>query len=300
MSIACLIQLRNEERFLPGFLKHVAPHVDGVVALDDCSTDSTRDILRREPKIASVLSENRLGMAHANEVSNRHRLILEAARLGARWVICADADERFEERFLRRLRRQADDADRRGQPVILIKLANLWDGPDRYRLDGRCGPRWTARMFRIPQTITRRRSGMHQPWFPPELDDAPRGYARALLYHLRMINRGDREARFAKFSAVDPERREQEIGYDHLTDETGLTLRPVLPFRRYVDVNEPIPSEPIAPGLALSGWRSDAAFRARFRIAAETVPNQATLPANALVAGFDFAALFSDVWSRQQ
>ena len=156
MEIFCLIQVRNEERFLSGFLHHIAPYVDGIVALDDGSTDSTVDILRAEPKVVSILSERRPGPPHANEVSNRHRMILEAARLDATWVLCADADERFEERFLRRVHAEAEKGESRDQPVRFVRIVNLWDSPEHYRADGRCGPRWTARMFKIPRTITRR------------------------------------------------------------------------------------------------------------------------------------------------
>lgn len=265
MRLFCLTQLRNEERFLPGFLHHIAPYVDGIIALDDGSTDATPHLLAAEPKVISVLRERRAGAPHAHEGSNRHRLTVEAARLGADWVICADADERYEERFLRRLRPMLAARQRRGQPVLLVKSAHLWNSPQYYRVDGRCAPRWTARLFRIPHTISRRDEGMHRPWFPPELDGAPRGRLPVLVYHLRMIERADRERRYQKFTAIDPDNTHQAIGYDHLVDETGLTLEPVLPFRAYRD----LPAGAAPPALdppALTGCLADPAFVARFRL----------------------------------
>ena len=101
-----------------------------------------------------------------------------------------------------------------------------------------CQPRGTARMFRLPATITRRSSGMHQPWFPPELQHSPRANMRANLYHLRMIERQDREAHFEKFRSVDPDNRDQAIGYGHLIDETGLTWKRIPLGRGYVDLPE--------------------------------------------------------------
>jgi len=62
-----------------------------------------------------------------------------------------------------------------------------------------------------------------------------------------MINPSDRQARFEKFRLVDPQNTYQAIGYKHLIDETNLTLRPVPPWRAYVDLPRPdLPATPPA------------------------------------------------------
>lgn len=303
MSVFCVIQVRDEQRFLPGFLHHMAPHVDGIVALDDGSRDATPTILRAEPKVISILSEQRRGAPHANETANRHRLILEAARLGARWLVCADADERFEERFLRRLGREAAKGERDGRPVRMVRILNLWNRPDRYRVDGRCAPRWSARMFQIPATVSRRGAALHKPWFPPELDHAPRARLDVNLYHLKMIEHADRAARFAKFTAIDPDLTQQAVGYDHLIDESGLRLRRVRPWRRYRDLpaGQALPTAPAAPPAA--GCLADADFIRRFHLDPASRPRPLAAPrpgvagrpapeAWAAFHGLDFHAIF--------
>lgn len=294
MNIFGIIAVRNEERYLPGFLYHLAPYVNAIIALDDCSTDATADILRLEPKVISVLRERQLGPAHAHEVSNRHRLITEAARQGADWVLCADADERFEERFLRRLRAEAHIGNERCEPVRLLQLVNLWNSRNHYRADGLCQPRWSARMFRLPGTITRRDPGMHQPWFPPEMQYCPRANMRANLYHLRMIERRDREARYEKFRSIDPDNHDQTIGYGHLIDETGLKLKRIPLARGYVDLPE---SRRPNVGRAISsrrrslfGWRRPA------KLARAVEPKPASNHPELL--GFDFNAIFAD-WRQR-
>lgn len=236
MSVLCLIAVRNEERYLPGFLHHIRDHVDGIVALDDCSTDSSRDILERESRVVSLLREENAGSAHANEATNRYRLTAEAQRIGAHWVLCADADERFERAFLERLPQHTSHGERTGRYVRYLKLVNLWNSPDHYRSDGLCGPRWAPRMFRMPPTISRRSSGLHRPWFPPELEASATAYMNAYHYHLRMIRRHDRVLRFEKFRTIDPDSVQQSIGYGHLIDEANLKLKPVLPWRGYTDL----------------------------------------------------------------
>ncbi len=303
MNIFGVISVRNEERYLPGFLYHIAPYVNAIIALDDCSSDATADILRSEPKVISILREHRLGPAHAHEASNRHRLLTEAARLGADWVLCADADERFEERFLRRLRAEARIGNECEEPVRLLQLVNLWNSPNYYRTDGLCQPRGSARMVRLPSTITCRSPGMHQPWFPPELQDAPRANIRANLYHLRMIDRRDRERRFEKFRSVDPDNHDQTIGYGHLVDETGLMLKRIPAGRGYVDLAQAYSGD-IESGIpsrrrSFFGWRRPAKLAKWVEaekpleppMLIETINRPSEVP---VLLGFDFNAIFSD------
>lgn len=255
MGIFCITAVRNEERYLPGFLYHIRDHVDGIIALDDCSTDGSFDILAQEPRVISILREERHGPPHANELENRYRLLVEAARLNARWLLCADADERFEESFLRRLPEEAEKGEHGGQHVRYVRIVNLWSARGLYRRDGICGPRWTSRMFKLPKDFTRRPFGLHQPWFPPELNSAPKAYMNAYLYHLKMIEQYDRAKRFKKFRSIDPNNTDQVIGYEHMIDETNLQLRRVLPWRRYIDLDEgkPWPQTGQMPSAGLGG-----------------------------------------------
>ena len=55
MSLIALLQARDEERFLSGWLENVAPAVDGIVALDDGSQDATAAILAAHPKTLEVI-----------------------------------------------------------------------------------------------------------------------------------------------------------------------------------------------------------------------------------------------------
>ena len=46
--VLALIPFRDEMRFLPGFFQNVAPHVDGVIALDDQSSDESAAFAARQ------------------------------------------------------------------------------------------------------------------------------------------------------------------------------------------------------------------------------------------------------------
>ncbi len=238
LRIVCVLQLRNEARCLPGCLDHLRGHVDGIVALDDGSTDGTADILRREPMLLELLSnppcDDGAHVWHENE--NKRRLLEAARRHGAGWVLVCDADERYEQLFLRHLHATVDSLPDHQLASLSLVSCELCNSPDAWRSDGPWGRKSRARLFRLPQQISFEMSSeLHGPWLP---DDAQRHglmfYSRYRLYHLKSIRHADRVARRDLYTRLDPARQFQAIGYDYLAQEgPGLQLRRIESDRDY-------------------------------------------------------------------
>ena len=53
-----LTRVRNEEVIIKSTLDLLSHHLDGVIALDDCSTDNTRDILYSHPLVLQVIEND--------------------------------------------------------------------------------------------------------------------------------------------------------------------------------------------------------------------------------------------------
>lgn len=224
--------VRDEARFLPGLLRNLAPQVDGIIALDDGSSDGGDRLLEGSPLVLELL-RNPPGRPAWDEPGGHRRLVEASRRHGAEWIITVDADERLERDFRARAERVIRRARRLGLGAFQVRVRELWDAPDRYRADGIWGLKWSPRLFRALPGL--------------EFEDRPLHAAKAplqgkifgvfpladlILYHLRMVLREDREARRRRNERLDPEARCQpRIGYAYLTDETGLRLRPV-PARR--------------------------------------------------------------------
>lgn len=258
LRIVCVLQVRNEARYLPGCLDHLRGHVDGIVALDDGSTDGTADILRREPMLLALLSNPPRGDgAHVWHENENKRRLLEAVRHhGAGWVLVCDADERYERLFLHHLHATVDSLPEHQLTSLSVVSCELWNSPDAWRSDGPWGRKSRARLFRLPQQISFEMSApLHGPWLP---DDAQRHglmfYSRYRLYHLKSIRHADRVARRDLYTRLDPARQYQSIGYDYLAEEgPGLQLMRIAPDRDYdhstlpPDLQEP--AQPPSPSV---------------------------------------------------
>jgi glycosyltransferase involved in cell wall biosynthesis len=229
-----LLQLRNEARFLGGCLDHLRRFVDGFVALDDGSTDATGQILEREPMLRRLLRNPPAPDHRWDERANRGALLRVAKDLGARWVVCCDADERFETRFLGELGTLTAQAERQGKSVIATFLRELYDAPDRYRVDGIWGKKVQLRVFRVPDDLALQPSELHGSWVPSSIrrieNVVPPRYS---LYHLRMIRQMDREARRDRYEALDPTHASQPMGYAYLADDEGAAVERILPGAEY-------------------------------------------------------------------
>ncbi len=234
--IGCLMQLRNEEFYLEGCLGHLRDHVDAIVALDDGSTDATPRILAGEARVIDRLV-NLPDDAHVwRERENKLRLLRRARELDLDWVLCCDADERFERAFLQRLHMIADSFAAADVVCVSVVLRELWDNAEQYRVDGVWGQKSRARFFRVPKRIEfELDQDLHGQWYPDHI----RKYGRIVpvghnLYHLKSIHRADRIKRRDLYKRLDPHNRFQAIGYDYLAEEgPELRLETIPPGRAY-------------------------------------------------------------------
>lgn len=235
--IACLMQLRNEERDLPGCLQHLAGYVDGIIALDDGSIDATASILAAHPLVIDCLHNPVSCSREWNEPENRRRLLQRAQDLGYDWVLTCDADERFELLFLQQLHDLAGCFEPGVQAILSLSIRELWDSPRQYRIDGVWGRKQSGCLFTVPKgpislpgTLS-----LHGDWFTDVQREGGRIHrARFNKYHLKMIEKSSREERRDFYRRIDPDNRLQAGGYDYLAEEgPELKVQRIAPERAY-------------------------------------------------------------------
>ena len=243
--VVSLLPARNAEDDLPGHLESVARYADLVIALDDGSTDSTRELLESHPLVHTVLTNpRRESYAGWDDSANRNRLLEAAQPLAPSWIVSLDADELLAE----------DDA--------LALRAFLEDGADpadgylfrTYRMIGDLqhhdGSRlWVGRLFAPRPGDQFPADRLH---FVPLPTSIPRDRWRRTTFriqHRGSVTDAQRQARFVKYREADPN-RDWQHSYDHLlrAPERGRPWHPRgrwLPPIAHRPVVDP---DPLAPG----------------------------------------------------
>ena len=142
VKVIALLPIRNEAWVLEHTLACLSGFCDVIVASDQQSTDDSREICRRFPKVALIESKPSAGSEQLPKQA-RWRL-LDAARdyEGHNLLWCTDADElpspRLTQAFLLR------DRDRLTPGVAVeLRFYNLWGSMGKYRQDlSMYGPYW--------------------------------------------------------------------------------------------------------------------------------------------------------------
>jgi peptidoglycan/LPS O-acetylase OafA/YrhL len=231
--IIALVAFRDEMRHLPDFFANVAPHVDGIIALDDQSVDGSAAFVAAQPSVLELLTVPP-GAQDELEDGRNHRALTEAARKhGADWLLGLDADERLEQDFRQRAEVELRRAQDAGTNAMWLHFRELWDSPDQYRADGIWATKRKACLFRSSPDHHFDERRVHAFWasMPPPPEDWPQ--ADLNIYHLRMLHPADRAARRERYRRIDPDNVWQPIGYDYLLDETDLALKTVAEGREF-------------------------------------------------------------------
>ncbi len=218
--LTCLLPARNAAADLPGWLESVARFADAVIALDDGSTDETRQILEASDLVTRVISNPpRDGYAGWDDASNRQRLLDAAVEAGAGWVLYLDADERIDANDAAALVRLAKGSGESGCAYGFRVFRMIGDEShyDRAEL-------WVYRMFFAEPGYELPCERLHLVPVPTAIPQAAWRKTTVRIKHLASLTAEARERRLRKYDEADPDRRWQR-DYQSLVS-TGSGLRP--------------------------------------------------------------------------
>jgi len=219
-KLVCLLPARNCEADLEGYFSSVAQFADGVVALDDGSTDRTGDALAAQPLVRRLLRNPRRdtysGWDHA---ANLNKLHAAAADLDPDWILSLDADERIDADDAVALRRIVE---REGRPdhVYLVRNFRM---VGRENLYDRC-EYWGARLYAYESGQQLPAQGLHVPPVPTSIPHERWIKTTIRVKHLAGLTAAARRARFEKYREADPQ-REFQPSYAHLLDAPAPVRR---------------------------------------------------------------------------
>lgn len=124
--LIALIPTYNESERITDCLRSIEKYCDGIILLDDDSTDGTYQMVQSNKLLVKAKKVRK----EFNDKQNRNILLDIASFFKAEWFIFIDADERFDDRFvdLRAVMKLPVD-------IVGVWIANLWDSMETYRTD---------------------------------------------------------------------------------------------------------------------------------------------------------------------
>ena len=217
--VVCLLPARNAAADLPGFLESAARFCDAVVALDDGSTDRTRELLEASPLVKVVLTNPRREDYRGwDDAANRNRLLAAAGGLNPRWIFSMDADERMDAADADALR---DFLSRDALPGCAygLRVVPMQGDKDHY------APRylWVYRLFAYQPGQSFPTKRLHFVPVPTSIPRAAWIKTTLRIQHLGGMTAGRRLARFEKYRQADPD-REHQSDYAHLLEDPSQDL----------------------------------------------------------------------------
>ncbi len=142
-----LCQAHNEEKFMTGFLDDMAKYFDGIILLDDESTDNTWELANHEKMLLKV-TKKREGF---NDIQNRNILLDLASFFRTEWLCFMDIDERFDERFVNF--KQFEDNPK--IDVVAFRAVYLWNNEHTYKGDVPYADDGILKVYRMFRSIGR-------------------------------------------------------------------------------------------------------------------------------------------------
>jgi peptidoglycan/xylan/chitin deacetylase (PgdA/CDA1 family)/glycosyltransferase involved in cell wall biosynthesis len=214
-QLACLLPVRNGEADLPGYFESVRGFADTILALDDGSTDGTRELLESEPLVSVVLGNpRRPDFRGWDDAGNRNRLLEAAEQLEPHWIISLDADERIGADEGAALRRFVESDAIRGY-AYGFRVFRMWEDLEHYTQSGL----WVYRLFSGGPGLSFPSKRLH---FVPVPRTIPRHrWIRTTIriQHLASLTPERRALRFAKYEEADPNNEFQHSYRDLLSSD---------------------------------------------------------------------------------
>ncbi len=197
--LVCLLPVRNGEHLLPSYLESAKLFADAVVALDDGSTDFSRQILESHPLVAEVLTNPpRLSYLGWDDNLNRNRLLEAASQLNPHWILQLDADERLDASDAEAL---VDFLKREAQPGYGYCLQS-YRMAEEERFEPMAWNNYRLFAYEPGQRLENARLAGHQ--IPTSIPPG-RWYITSLrIKHYHNLNEGHRQ-RLQKYREADPQ-----------------------------------------------------------------------------------------------
>ena len=144
--ILTMLRIKNEERWIETCLASLLDVVDGIVILDDGSTDRTPQIVRTFPK---VLRYEYVTNPTVDEVRDKNLLLSWTLKFNPDWILALDGDEELGPLSRDVIRKEIFRVTRHNPEFVALsfRFIYFWNDTETYRIDGEYADVWHPRLF---------------------------------------------------------------------------------------------------------------------------------------------------------
>lgn len=218
-KLIALIVTHNEERHIHDVIKSVEINCDGIILLDDGSTDKTYEQATSKKLILKVKKSRK----EFNELENRNILLNLSFFFSSEYYYFMDADERFDKRYC-----DLYSIVNTFKPeTICFFFVHLWDDIDKFRTDipekspiGKPGIIHRWRMFRNIGHMQILSGKIHTKATPYISD---KFLANILVLHHGMLEKETRKIKYERYHLLDEDLHLNPTKYDYFKDENVKT-----------------------------------------------------------------------------
>jgi hypothetical protein len=217
LRILGLVPIRNGENYLPEFFLYNNKVITDYLFLNDNSTDTTLEIIQREPKVIKIIQAK--PRDDFRDDLNRNELLQESYKLKDRydWGVWLDADEILYGVELKAIPSTCT--------VLKFPYVHLWNSSETYNKDypySNEGIQFREKGFSLNklQKCYRFNKKLHFNQIPIDYDQEKVFTVKGYILHKGNINYKHRVERFNRYKVEDPFNEYQPIGYDHFLNNT--------------------------------------------------------------------------------
>ncbi|HBT17678.1 MAG TPA: glycosyl transferase family 2 [Firmicutes bacterium] len=205
-TLLAMMVVKNEaNRYLLPVLNHLADYVDGIVILDDASTDQTPELCRSHKKVLRF-QQLEQSLFEQDEAALRKILWEMTVGLAPTWILALDADEIFETRIIKELPYLIHQED---FDLITFPAYHFWGDLGHYRIDHYWNPALSriACLYRYQGNLTYHWTSrrLHCGRFPQEAYLAPRRLSNIRLLHLGYAAKKEHSQKYKRYLSLDPQ-----------------------------------------------------------------------------------------------
>ena len=233
--IILLTQSYNEEKNAVEFLNNVESFVDGIICLDDSSTDNTWNLLNSD-KIILKIKKNRICF---NDLENRNLLlnsldnIFIKNNIEINWILWLDFDERIENdiKTICSVRRELL-SNKFKYNILNLPLFHMWNDNEfnaeyPYSSDGLQFHTRLVRHKKNKELIINTTNKLH--FNLNHYDDKKFNY-NFQIKHLGLINKQNRHIKYNLYTKIYDTDLENQKSYEHLLNDNPK-------LKKYVKLN---------------------------------------------------------------